>query len=256
MKKIALFLPERVKIPLRSIRDFVLSIQYYGKRRWCPVCGKSSRKFRELRKNPRKDARCPHCGALERHRFVWLYFNQNTNLFDGRTKKMLHVAPEKCLEYQLKDKLGNSYFTADLFDRRAMLRMDVTNIPYPEESFDIIYCSHVLEHVQDDRIAMREFFRVLKKDGWAVLLVPVTADKTFEDPMILTPSERLIFFGQEDHVRRYGPDYVDRLREAGFQVAIIHVSEICNQEQALHMGLSATGNIYYCTKNGESDLLT
>src|SRR5262249_12426105 len=84
---------------------------------------------------------------------------------------------------------------------------------------------HVLEHVPDDRRAMREFYRVLKPGGWAILLVPITVERTFEDPAVVDPAERLRLFGQEDHVRRYGPDYGDRLSEAGFAVSGVNVSE-------------------------------
>ncbi len=127
--------------------------------------------------------------------------------------------------------------------------MDITNIEYPDQSFDVIYCSHVLEHVQDDKRAMREFFRVLKNNGWAILLVPITSEKTFEDPSIIEPLERLQAFGQENHVRRYGPDYVDRLCEAGFSVEVTKVNDLVQSNEAVKMGLTlASGEIYYCTK--------
>lgn len=197
----------------------------------------------------REDALCVHCGALERHRFVWLYFSEKTDLFDGRTKKVLHVAPERCFEHLLKKQLGDGYVTADLTSPRAMVKMDITDIQYPDDSFDVIYCSHVLEHVQDDRKAMREFHRVLAKDGWAILLVPITVDRTLEDPTIIDPSERLRVFGQKDHVRRYGPDFVDRLREAGFTVTVTRVSDLFEPADSIRMGLtSVSGEIYHCTK--------
>lgn len=158
------------------------------------------------------------------------------------------MAPEPCLESRFRSRLGDGYLTADL-SGRAMVRMDVANIEYPDRSFDIIYCSHVLEHVQDDRRAMREFHRVLKEDGWAILLVPITAAKTFEDPSIVEPRERLKAFGQEDHVRKYGPDYVDRLRDAGFKVEVATVGDLARGDEAIRMGLTAaSGEIYYCTR--------
>jgi ubiquinone/menaquinone biosynthesis C-methylase UbiE len=127
--------------------------------------------------------------------------------------------------------------------------MDITDIQYPSQSFDVIYCSHVLEHIQDDRQAMRELHRVLKEDGWAVLLVPITAEKTYENPSIATPAERLRAFGQEDHCRRYGPDLVNRLREAGFTVEVTKVEELLSKADAIRMGLThASGDIHYCTK--------
>src|SRR5205823_10364596 len=130
-----------------------------------------------------------------------------------------------------------------------MVAMDITAIQFPDESFDVIYCSHVLEHVPDDRRAMREFHRVLKTGGWAILLVPITAERTVEDPSVLDPAERLRLFGQEDHVRRYGPDYTDRLREAGFEVAEVAVTDLVNAADARRMGLlQATGVIHHCWK--------
>lgn len=239
------------KKPLRSTKDFAYSLLYRGRGRWCPICEKESRKFRKFGYIPREDACCIHCGALERHRFVWLYFSKMTNLFDRRPKKMLHVAPERCFESKLRNYLGEGYITSDLLDARAMVKMDITDIQYPEEYFDVIYCSHVLEHVQDDRRAMREFCRVLRKDGWAILSVPITADITFEDPSIVDPSERLRVFGKEDHVRQYGSDYIDRLRETGFEVKICYVSDLIDKDEIIRMGLTpASGEIYYCTKVG------
>lgn len=151
MKTIASKLPELIKTPLKYMRNIAREIPYYGKGRFCPVCGKSSRRFRQFGRVPREDAKCNHCGSLERHRFFWLFVSRRTNLFDGNPKKMLHVAPESCFETKLKQRLGDNYLTADLFNPRAMVKMDITNIDYPDQSFDIIYCSHVLEHIQDDR---------------------------------------------------------------------------------------------------------
>lgn len=131
-----------------------------------------------------------------------------------------------------------------------MVRMDITDIQYPDDSFDVIYCSHVLEHVQEDVKAMRELRRVLKPDGWAVLLVPITAETTYEDPAVVDPRERLEKFGQEDHVRRYGWDYIDRLRSAGFNVEMFRVSDLASDADALRLGLGqAAGEIYCCRKS-------
>ncbi|MEZ5081931.1 MAG: methyltransferase domain-containing protein [Bacteroidales bacterium] len=242
-------LPDWAKNYLLPIRDNLRKFRYSGEGRICPVCGNSSRLFRSFGIIQRKDAQCVHCSSLERHRFVWLYFLRNTNLFDGSPKKMLHVAPERCFEQRLREKLKDDYITADIIDPRVMVNMDITDIKYPDQSFDVIYCSHVLEHVQDDRKAMKEFYRVLNNNGWAILLVPITSEVTYEDPSIVKPQDRLRAFGQEDHVRRYGPDYVDRLREAGFKVDTITVSEFVSEEEAILNGLtSASGEIYFCTK--------
>ncbi len=249
MRALAKRLPTWAKPPLRRLRRIVRAIQYYGDERYCPVCKKTSRRFAPFGLAQREDAECVHCGALERHRLLWLYVTRKTNLFDGKSKKMLHVAPELCFEPILRQHLGADYITADLLNPRAMVRMDITNIKYPDQYFDVIICSHVLEHVRDDQKAMREFYRTLKSSGWAILIVPIIADVTFEDPTITEPEERLRVFGQEDHVRRYGQDYVDRLRGAGFNVKIATSDELVQKDEMLRMGLTpASGEIFYCTR--------
>lgn len=239
----------RANALLQQLRDVISKLPYYGIGRYCPVCRKSSRRFKTFGFVPREEALCVHCHALERHRFLWLFLEIRTNLFDGKPRKMLHVAPEPCLESILKDRLGSNYLTADLLNPNAMVKMDICDIQYPEGSFDIIYCSHVLEHVPDDKKAMREFFRVLKHDGWAILNVPIFSQKTFEDSSIIDPEERLKAYGQKDHVRSYGPDYVDRLRDSGFTVEVIKVKDLASRNEATRMGLTqAIDEIFYCTK--------
>lgn len=209
----------------------------------------SSKRFVEFGIVPRADAKCIRCGALERHRLVWLYFERMTDLFDGRAKSILHIAPERTFQILLKRHSGSKYLSADLYDARAMVKMDITRVDYPKETFDVIYCSHVLEHVSDDRQAIHEFYRVLQPDGWAVLMVPITADKTFEDSSIVDPCDRLKLFGQEDHVRRYGLDFMERLREVGFKVKVTTPSDFLAEEETVYMGITdAAGQIFHCTK--------
>ena len=128
--------------------------------------------------------------------------------------------------------------------------MDITDIAWPDGSFDVIYCSHVLEHVSDDCQAMRELCRVLAPRGWAMLNVPITANETFEDPSVTDPSERIRQFGQKDHVRRYGPDYTDRLTAAGFEVTRIAASDLVADADIERYGLAngASGDLFYCVR--------
>ena len=248
MSTLASKLPAWSRGPLRRLKIAATTARYRGTSRSCPVCGNSSSRFRTSGIIPRPDAECAYCNALERHRFLWLYMTERTDLFDGKPKSMLHVAPEACLAPRFQQRVGEGYLTADLLEP-AMVKMDITAIQYPEASFDVIYCSHVLEHVPDDKKAMREFCRVLKPDGWAIVLVPITADKTIEDPSVTDPAERLRLFGQEDHVRRYGPDYMDRLQEAGFKIEKTSVADLVSPDDAVRMGLSAaSGDIFHCTK--------
>lgn len=160
---------------------------------------------------------------------------------------MLHFAPEIALERRFRSMVGAGYVSADLENSRAMVAIDVTAIPYPDASFDIIYCSHVLEHVTDDRLAMRELRRVLASGGWAILNVPIRGETTYEDPAITTPEGREKAYGQWDHVRYYGRDYVDRLRASGFDVQIVTTSDLVTDEERTRLGLTpAAGEIFFC----------
>ncbi len=237
---------------VRNHYKIIKALLNFGRDRHCPICGFSFRRFLpyDFALETRDDAVCIYCGSLERHRLLWIFLKQRTNLFDGRPKRVLHVAPEPCIESRISCSIGSGYLTADLANPRAMVKMDVTQIEFEDESFDVIICNHVLEHIMDDRKAMREFNRILKPHGWAILLVPITAQKTYEDFSITSPRERLLAFGQEDHVRRYGPDYVDRLRESGFAVNVIFPADLMQRSDVVRMGLtsSMTGEIYCCTK--------
>jgi SAM-dependent methyltransferase len=181
---------------------------------------------------------------------TWAYFERRTDLFDGHAKSVLHVAPERQFEKLLRERIGPGYLTADLLNPRAMVKMDITNIQYEDDSFDVVYCSHVLEHVDDDNKAMREFRRILKKTGWAVLLVPLTAETTFEDPSVTDPRERLRLFGQVDHVRRYGLDFEDRLRNAGFSVEVVAPQDFMTPSEmsAMRIGVDVEDKIFVCRK--------
>jgi SAM-dependent methyltransferase len=195
----------------------------------------------------RPEAKCPICGSLERHRLMWLYMTQKTSLFDGNPKKMLHVAPEPQLSLLIQQADYIDYLSADLSAPNAMVKMDITDIQYPDNTFDVVYCSHVLEHVQDDRKAMGEFYRVLKPGGWAILQVPIY-DTTFEDPTVISPKERERLFGQHDHVRQYGPDYKDRLMEAGFSVTVDGFVRELDNRTARRFGLIRDEDVYFCRK--------
>jgi predicted SAM-dependent methyltransferase/ribosomal protein S27AE len=215
---------------------------------YCPICGTASF-FTPFGISPRQKALCGSCGSLERHRLLWLFFQKRTNLFKKETKKILHIAAESCFESRFKTAFGENYITADLYNPSAMVKLDITSIPYSDESFDIIICNHVLEHVQDDRKAMGELYRILKKNGWAVLLVPIfNRDKTYEDFSITTDAGRLEAFGQEDHVRKYGRDYIDRLKSVGFKVTVTKAEALATANEIKKMSLLENSNIFYCTK--------
>lgn len=230
------------------IRMTIKKLSFIGKQRYCPICGKYSKKFDVYGVRQRPDACCIHCGSLERHRLVWMYINGQTDLLNGSPKSMLHIAPEPCLEMKFKTILRDGYITADLNRPDVRVKMDVTSIPFADNTYDMIYCSHVLEHVPDDRKALRELCRVLKPTGWMLLLIPINVEKTVEDPSITDPQKRLELFGQDDHVRRYGPDVLERIREAGFKVKKVLPGDFLTAEQIVQYATTDDTPLFYCTK--------
>jgi SAM-dependent methyltransferase len=198
---------------------------------------------------PPRPAACPGCDSRERQRLLYLYLHERTNLFKDRLR-VLHVAPEDCLQPKLASSPNIDYISADLSSSTAMTRMDITDIQFPNGSFDVILCSHVLEHVGDDRRAMRELHRILRPGGWAILQVPVDSSQehTFEDPRVTDPRERERLFGQWDHVRVYGRDYCDRLRASGFGVQVVHFTSELPNELICNFGLDEDEDIYHCSK--------
>ena len=169
----------------------------------CNICGRSSKKFLEFGSPKRKNAKCPKCSSLERHRLFFFALERVLGNRQMREQKyrVLHFAPEKCLSKFLGRLFYDiDYITADIHKGRAMEVVDIQNIKFTDNSFDLIFCNHVLEHIVDDNKAMLELHRVLKKSGKAFLTVPIDAGlkTTYEDFSIMSPSMRRVHFGQED----------------------------------------------------------
>ena len=172
--------------------------------------------------NPRPNALCPSCLSLERHRLIWLYLKEKTNFF-SRKLSVLHIAPEPCFIKRFEKIHGDTYITGDIESPLAKVKMDIHRIPFEENKFDVVLCNHVLEHVQDDIKAMSEIKRVLKPGGWAILQVPFFSpvpDNTLDDNSITDPREREKVFGQDDHVRKFGKDYPQRIEKSGLKVIL------------------------------------
>lgn len=201
----------------------LLGLIYVGRGRECPVCGTKRRKFLPYGYvTSRENALCPNCLSLERHRLLWLWLQRESDLFE-RCPKLLHVAPEVCLMRHLRKAYKGhevDYVTADLESPLADMHFDIQQIPLADNSFDVIFCNHIMEHVEDDLRAMSELYRVMSRGGWGVVLSPVELERqhTFEDDTITDEAERTRIFGQYDHRRVYGQDYADRLRSVGFEV--------------------------------------
>lgn len=191
-----------------------------------PIDGKSFRAFLPYGYGKqRSNALSPSTFSLERHRLLWLYLKNETTFFT-LAKKVLHIAPEQCFLKQFKALSNLDYITADLNSPIADIKADICDLPFKEDTFDIILCNHVLEHIENDKKAMSELLRVLKPGGMGIFQVPqdLNRDKTYEDFTITSPEERSKHFGQYDHVRIYGKDYFDKLRAVGFTVNEIDYS--------------------------------
>lgn len=215
---------------------------------FCPVCS-SEQYFLPFGSPPRQNVLCPGCKAKNRHRLISLFFKRQTDLFKDANKKFLHIAPEKCFMPGFEKHFGANYYSADLQKPRAAIKMDITAIPYEVNYFDFAYCSHVLEHVEQDITAMREFYRCLQPGGWLTVMVPLsTQEKTYEDPQITSPAEREKHFGQHDHVRIYGTDIVDRLQLTGFAVKTVTASDFMSPDEIEKMAVKKTHQIFFCRK--------
>jgi hypothetical protein len=184
--------------------------------RTCPICGYHGL-FISVGHPGRWDARCLNCGSRERHRLVHLWITEGGgDKLAG--KRILHFAPEKAIQHRMR---GNPlYETADLIQKGVTHRVDITHTELPNETYDVVMANHVLEHIPDDRAAMRELFRLLKPGGIALLTVPINATRaaTYENAAITAEPDRWAHFSAHDHVRYYGLDFTDRLTETGFTV--------------------------------------
>jgi SAM-dependent methyltransferase len=244
--------------PLKRALHFVLACILYslpitfrkvifkGKNRHCPICQSDIRSFLKLHRS--HHLWCPICRSLQRHRLAWIFLNSSDVQLYGTPKSFLHIGPEPALSERLQRIYNLKYVSADLNNSKARVKMDICYIPFPPNSFDIIFCSHVLEHVTNDRQAIQEFFRVLKPQGKAFLMVPIISQSTFEDLSIHDPFERLRLFGQHDHVRKYGYDFIKRLENANFLVKITTVESLVQYDQMIFWGLNRKENIFICEK--------
>lgn len=229
----------------------IISLFYRGNNFEDPINGKTYRKLLPYgRLQSRENALAPDSMSLERHRLLWLFLNKRTNFFTDKLT-FLHIAPEYCFIPLFKKQKNLTYTTADLNSPWADVHFDVHEIPFDEESFDVIMCNHVLEHVQDDRKVMKEFYRVMKKGGWGIFQVPIdyTRETTFDDPTITDPKEREKHYWQDDHVRLYGLDYGKILSEAGFEVIEDQLIHELEPELVKRYALPKDELIYFCKKN-------
>ena len=244
MKKLAKFLlnsiPRPALIQLSILARPVIYQIFKGNNFYDPIDGRSYRRFLPYGYGKqRANALSPGTLSLERHRQMWLYLQNETQFFTEKLK-VLHIAPEQEFLRRFKKMVNLDYTSADLFSPIVDVKADILDLPFADNSFDVIICNHVLEHIVEDRKAMSELYRVMKPGGWGILQVPMknSLEKTYEDFTITDPKERQKHFGQYDHVRWYGMDYFDRLRSVGFQAEINFYSQKFSESDTKKFGLN------------------
>ena len=236
-------IPRPLLIRLSYIARPVLAFFLKGNTFTDPIDGKGFRSFLPYGYgNQRNNVLSPSTLSLERHRLLWLYLKGETDFFSAE-KSVLHFAPEQCFLKRFKKLKHINYTTTDLESPIADVKADICDLPFEDDSYDVILCNHVLEHIPDDTKAMQELFRVLKPGGYGVFQIPqdLSRDKTFEDNTITDRKERAKIFGQYDHVRVYGRDYFDKLRSIGFKVDEVDYTSTLSEENVTK----------YCLAKGE-----
>jgi len=210
----------------------VLVWMYKGDNFTDPIDGRNYKSFLPYGyEKQRQNVLSPGTLSLERHRLMWLYLRNETDFFTAKLR-VLHIAPEQSFYKRFRKMKNLDYTTSDLDSPIADVKADIQDLPFEDEEFDVIFCNHVLEHVNDDKKALSELFRVMKPGGWGIFQVPIRYQlkESFEDPAITDRKERIEKFGQYDHVRVYGTDYYDTLAKAGFEVGKVNLSEKLSDE--------------------------
>ena len=245
-------IPRPLLIKLSYVAKPFIAFYLKGAKYTDPIDGKSFRKFLPYGyETQRENVLSPSTLSLERHRLLWLFLQNKTDFFkpelasssskirlrqtqsDNSLLKVLHFAPEQAFYKRFRKMQYLEYTTTDLNSPLADVKADICDLPFADNSYDIIFCNHVLEHIPDDIKAMQELYRVLKKGGMGIFQIPQELDRatTFEDDSITDKKERAKIFGQYDHVRIYGRDYFDRLRSIGFKVDEIDYSANLSEEE-------------------------
>ena len=243
-------LPRNLLTRLSFLLKPLIKIYFFGNKFVDPIDGSSFRKFLPYGYNKiRPNALSPSTFSLERHRLLWIYLERETDFFNKKIK-VLHFAPEAAFYERLKKLKNISYKTIDLNSPLADIKADICNLPIKNDSYDFILCNHVLEHVLDDKKAMKELYRILKKGGTGIFQVPLNMSnkKTYEDFTITDPRERNKAFGQYDHVRVYGMDFFERLENVGFKVKKCEYTLELSKEEKIKYCLPKKEIIPVCRK--------
>lgn len=247
---------------ITRIKNKIKLQAHSGNNYYCPFCGYTSRDLevvghdlpvlreKEVIGGGRRAAGCYQCHSRDRERLLYAFIIEDLKLPQNKNIRILHIAPEPKLSNILLKQNFDEYICGDLFTPgytypAHVQNMNVLELPFENDHFDLVICNHVLEHIPEDTKAMKELQRVLKPKGKAILQVPISKNtmETVEDFTISDPKKREELFGQFDHVRIYGQDYVQRLESAGFIVNRINITDTYKK-----MGINPEEDIFYCEK--------
>lgn len=254
---------------LKKIKCNLETILYSGDNFECPICNKKYRTLKDggeslpffkdhdiVGGGRRKNMLCPYCLSTDRDRLVYFYLTTQKELHESLIT-LLHIAPEPSLKKYFETLPNITYYRGDKFEERyngfyydkGTLNLDLTDLQYPNECFDVIICNHVLEHIKEDSKALQEIKRVLKPNGWAILQVPIAKEnqKTIEY-QLLPPEKRKSIYGQEDHVRLYGLDYPERLMLHDFKVEIWDISHLLNIDDITKFAINSEEKVIIIRK--------
>lgn len=236
-------------------------IEGKGKNMYCELCksypivwkyiGEDNNIFKtkEIVGASRRRGRCPVCGSSDRERFVYHIIKKYTELLDGKKHRVLHFAPEYMLSKKLQLFCREAYITADIVPGRGDVIADITCLPFADEQFEYIICNHVMEHISEEGQAFSEMRRCLLVKGILILTVPICwEEKTYDDKEIITEKDRIMYYGQKDHVRLYGNDIVKRIERFGFNVNMYLCNEVVDEEKRKKFGFIPKDAVFLCRR--------
>jgi SAM-dependent methyltransferase len=250
----------------RLLRSIKIIINRIGNTKQCYICGKTFFRFRKYKRwNPKlyydldvigsdiNNFACFYCGSSDRDRHIIWYFNKLNIWSDIQKSKVLHFAPEYFLSNRIKSLKPVEYILADLKPKSPdTIKMDVCKIYYPDECYDFIICNHVLEHVPNYTLALKEIYRVLKHKGVAILQTPFSKklNTNFEHEDFNTDYFREYFYGQYDHVRIFSENILfQSFKSANFEIILHKHSDFGNIEECQYWGMNYKEDLIYLIKN-------
>lgn len=240
---------------LKEIINWIRKISLKGGNVYCCVCEKKFLTFLPSGDEPKAHARCPGCNSIDRQRQLYKlscdFIAQNK-----ANTSLLHIAPEFALSERFRKNKRVNYFAIDKFESgyhypKYVQAMDITDLKFQDNTFDIILCSHVLEHIEQDTLAIQNLLKVLKPTGICYIVVPYFPElaTTYHNPNANTDALRLLNYGQSDHVRKYGLDFSERLTSAGCHVSTLNFKANYSTSEQIKLGFLNAEIIFQVSKN-------